>query len=242
MGLKIKALHIGDVCCDWSWLLFGYNAGRKSCVPVNSFLILGSESPILVDTGMHDPKIMENYLMLGTELPEQDIVKLVREQGVEPEDVGYIIHTHLHADHCGKNHLFPNAKSVIQRKEIAFSAGEYMPGQCPDLHWFVENIDRVEFIDGDIELFPGIKCVLSIAHTGGHQYVEVETDDGKAIMCGDNVYDIPMQLEGKHPSEKIWPTGNFYDQGKLQWELYKLKKELERGLGISAGTTKAFPV
>jgi glyoxylase-like metal-dependent hydrolase (beta-lactamase superfamily II) len=117
---------------------------------------------------------------------------------------------------------------VVQRKEIAFHAANYMPGHCPDLPWFISNMDRIEFIDGDMELFPGIKCVMAIAHTGGHQHIEVQTDNGKAIMCGDTVYDIPMQLEERVPGV-IWPSGNCNDQGRLQVELHKLKKELKRG-------------
>lgn len=229
MGMKIKALHIGDIMLDMSFCLFGNKPGRKNWVPINSFLILGAESPILVDTGLRDPSILLPFGMLAMELPEQNIVQLLREEGLEPGDIGYIIHTHLDPDHTGKNPLFPNARIVVQRKEIAFHAAGYMPGHCPDLPWFVDNMDRIEFIDGDIELFPYIKCVLAIAHTGGHQHIEVMTDDGKAIMCGDTVYDFPMQLENP---EGIWPPGNTNDQARTQVEIHKLKVELKKGAMI----------
>lgn len=229
MGLEIKALHIGDVGLDWSRLLLDFNQGRRTWVPCNCFLILGSETPILVDTGFDKAEVMDKYGMKGSETPEQDIVKLVRGHDIQPEDVGYIIHTHLHADHCGKNQFFPNAKIVMQRKEMAFAAGELKPYHCPYLSWFISNLNRIEFLDGDVEFMPGIKCVFNGAHTGGHQHVEVETNQGKVIMCGDNVYDIPMQLEGKHPSGRIWPTGYYFNLQLTMWELYKMKKELDRG-------------
>jgi glyoxylase-like metal-dependent hydrolase (beta-lactamase superfamily II) len=229
MALQVKALHIGDVGLDWSRLALDYNPGRKTWVPITCYLILGAETPVLVDTGFKGAKDMEAYGMVASETPEQDIVKQIRELGVKPEDVGYIIHTHLHVDHCGKNEYFPNAKMVLQRKELMFAAAELKPIHCPYLPWFIDNRGRIEFLDGDFEILPGIKCVLAIGHTGGHLHVEVDTDEGKAIMCGDNVYDIPMQLEGKHPSGKIWPIGFYYHQGLLQWELFKLKKELEKG-------------
>jgi glyoxylase-like metal-dependent hydrolase (beta-lactamase superfamily II) len=229
MGLQIKALHLGDVALDWSRLAIDFNQGKKTWVPVNSFLILGSETPILVDNGFDKAETMDKFGMRGCETPDQDIIKLIRKQGVGPEDIGYIIHTHMHVDHCGKNELFPNAKIVVQRKEMGFAAGELKPYHCIYLPWFISNLDRMEFLDGDFELFPGIKCVLAEGHTGGHQHVEVESEQGKAIICGDNVYDIPIQLEGRHPTGRLWPIGSYYHLGVLMRELYKLKKENERG-------------
>jgi N-acyl homoserine lactone hydrolase len=226
--LKVKALHLGDVLLDWSFVLFQFKPGRKTCGPMNSFLILGAESPILVDTGIRDVKLLEPFGMRGFETPEQDIVRLLKEEGLEPSDIGYIIHTHLDPDHTGKTPLFPNARIVIQRQEMAFHAAGYMPGHSPDLPWFIENMHRIEFIDGDVELFPGIKCVLANAHTEGHQHVEVQTEDGKVIICGDTVYDIPFQLEERVPGI-MWPPGNTNNQARAQVELYRLKMELKRG-------------
>ncbi|MFH0729764.1 MAG: N-acyl homoserine lactonase family protein [Pseudomonadota bacterium] len=230
MSLSVKALHIGDIMSDWSFSLFNFNPGRKTWGAINSFLIMGAEKPILVDSGIQlkNRELLMPFGMLLDILPEQDLMKQLKENGLKPEDIGYVIHTHLDIDHTGYSNLFPNAKMVIQRKEIAFHAAAYMPGHCPDLPWFVSNMNRIEFIDGDIELFPGIKCVLTPAHTAGHQHIEVQTDIGKAILCGDTVYDIPMQLEDKVPGF-MWPPGNCYNQGQMQVELHKLKIELKRG-------------
>jgi N-acyl homoserine lactone hydrolase len=151
MGLKVKALHLGDILGDWSFILWSFNPGRKNWGAVNSFLILGAKSPILVDTGIRDLKMLDLFGMKAVETPEQDIVSLLKEEGLEPSDIGYIIHTHLHIDHTGKTPLFPNAKIVVQRQEMAFHAAGYMPGQSPDLPWFINNMHRIEFVEGDIE-------------------------------------------------------------------------------------------
>ena len=29
MGLKVKALHVGDILMDWSFLLFGLQSGKE---------------------------------------------------------------------------------------------------------------------------------------------------------------------------------------------------------------------
>ena len=229
MGLKVKALHVGDILMDWSFLLFGFNPGRKTCIPINAYLITGGEVPILVDTGVRDVNLFPP-VMKGWSTPQQDIIKLLRDEGLAPDDIRYILMTHLDIDHTGKAPLFPNARIILQRKEMAFQAAYWSQlGHSPDLPWFVSNLDRVDFIDGDMELFPGIKCVLANAHTGGHQHVEVQTDAGKAILVGDTVYDIPMQLEERGGAGIIWPAGNCANQAQLRDELFKLKWELNKG-------------
>ena len=229
MGLKVKALHLGDILMDWTFLLSNYNAGRKTCIPINAFLILGAEAPILVDTGVRDVNLFPP-IMKGWSTPKQDLIKLLREEDLEPGDIEYIILTHLDIDHTGKVPLFPNAKIILQRKEMAFQAAYWSKlDHSPDLPWFVSNLDRVDFIEGDMELFPGIQCVLAIAHTGGHQHVEVQTDEGKAILVGDSVYDIPMQLEDRGGPGVLWPAGNCSNQGLLQDILFKLKWEMKKG-------------
>lgn len=233
MGLTVKALHIGDILMDWTFLLFAYKPGRKTCIPINSYLIQGAETPILVDTGVLDASIFERHGFgeIGFVEPEQDLVKQLREEGLEPGDIGCIIQTHLDIDHTGNTPKFPNAKVVVQRKEMAYAAS-YGFKAAPDLPWYVCNHKRLELIDGDMELFDGVKCTLAIAHTGGHQHVEVQTDRAKMIMVGDTVYDIPMQLEDKAGPGVIWPSGNVYSKTMLQDALYKLKRELKKGTFI----------
>ena len=70
MGLEIKVLHVGDIMMDWTFLLFSYNPGRKTCIPINAYLILGAGAPILVDTGVRDvtvfPPVSYTHLTLPT--------------------------------------------------------------------------------------------------------------------------------------------------------------------------------
>jgi len=230
MALTVKALHIGDILMDWSFLQFAYKPGRKTCIPINSFLILGAGTPILVDTGVLDASIFERWGFgeIGFVEPEQDLVKQLREEGIEPGDIGCVIQTHLHIDHTGNTPKFPKARIVVQRSEMAFEAS-YGFQASPDLPWFVTNFKRLELINGDMELFSGVKCVFAPGHSGGHQHVEVQTDRGKIIMVGDTVYDIPMQLEDKVGPGVIWPSGNVINQPMLQDLLYKIKAELKKG-------------
>jgi glyoxylase-like metal-dependent hydrolase (beta-lactamase superfamily II) len=229
MGLTVKALHVGDIMMDWSFVLFQYKPGRKTCIPINAFLIQGAETPILIDTGILAPSIFQGrFGEIGFLEPEQDLMRQLKEHGLKPEDIGCIIHTHLDVDHTGNNHRLPKAKVIVQRQEMAYQAS-CGRRRAPDLPWFISNLDRIQFINGDIELYPGVKCVFAPAHTPGHQHVEVQTDRGKVIMTGDTVYDIPMQLEDKVGPGIMWPSGHVNNQAQLQDELFRLKCELKNG-------------
>ena len=51
-----------------------------------------------------------------------------------------------------------------------------------------EEAGRVERIDGQAELAPGITMTLGGSHTPGAQYVTVETSDGPVVLASDNSY------------------------------------------------------
>ena len=161
MGLTVRALHVGDIMMDWSFLLFAYKPGRKTCIPINAFLIQGAATPILIDTGIRDVSIFKHgFGEIGFLEPEQDLMRQLKEEGLKPEDIGCIIQTHIDIDHTGNTHRFPNAKIVVQRQEMAYQAS-YGYSHAPDLPWFISNIHRVEFVNGEAELYSGVSCALA---------------------------------------------------------------------------------
>jgi len=59
---------------------FRLQPGRKTCIPINAYLILGGETPILVDTGVRDVTVFPP-IMKGWSTPEQDLIKLLKKRG-----------------------------------------------------------------------------------------------------------------------------------------------------------------
>jgi len=47
------------------------------------------------------------------------LVAALRDRGVEPDDVDWILTTHLHYDHCGNHLLFPHARFLVAEEELA---------------------------------------------------------------------------------------------------------------------------
>lgn len=204
MALTIHILDYGDIELETSFLVLGHECGRVRRVPVYGFLILGGEYPIVVDTGYRDNAIMESLGMRGLQFHDNMIENQLANHGVKMGDVRYVLHTHLHIDHAGKDDLFPmNTTVVMNRKEMEFSVSGIMYPQYPkpDILHLVERIyepEAMRFLDLEItqaeEIIPGVWCEAAGAHTEGSMNVIVETAEGLACICGDVIYDFNDQI------------------------------------------------
>lgn len=221
MGLEIKVLDYGDIELESSFLVLGRDCGRTRRVPVYGFLILGGRYPIVVDTGYRDNAIMETLGMRGLQFHENMIERQLANHGVRPGDVRYVLHTHLHIDHAGKDDHFPmNTTVVINRRELEYSVSGLMHPQYPkpDIIHLVERLHhpgalRLEDLEisGPVELMPGVVLEAAGAHTEGSMNVHVETDEGRATICGDVIYDFNDQIIAPQRSfgpEEYQVTGN----------------------------------
>ncbi|MEM7213122.1 MAG: N-acyl homoserine lactonase family protein [Pseudomonadota bacterium] len=204
MALEIHVLDYGDIELETSFLVLGHECGRVRRVPVYGFLILGGQYPVLVDTGYRDNAIMESLGMRGMQYHDNMIENQLAKHGLKLGDIRYILHTHLHIDHAGKDDLFPmNTTVVINRKEMEFSVSGIMYPQYPkpDILHLVERIyepEAMRFLDLEItgaeEIIPGVWCEPAYAHTEGSMNVIVDVGDGLACLCGDVIYDFNDQV------------------------------------------------
>ena len=204
MGLEIKLLDYGDIELESSFLVLARDCGRVRRVPVYGFLILGGRYPIVVDTGYRDNAIMETLGMRGLQFHENMIERQLARHNVKVGDVRYVLHTHLHIDHAGKDDHFPmNTTVVINRREMEHSVSGLMHPQYPkpDIQHLVERLHtrhalRFEDLEitGPIEIMPGVVLEAANAHTEGSMNVHVETAEGRATICGDVIYDFNDQI------------------------------------------------
>jgi glyoxylase-like metal-dependent hydrolase (beta-lactamase superfamily II) len=225
---RIRPLLLGEAevpnVLDVFWSL-STDRGRSS-VPILGFLVLGApEGPIVVDCGMRDPKRAVDVHRLGPHScsPEQTLPAQLALHGVNPADVRTLILTHLHYDHCGQCAELPNARIVVQRSELMAAAAPMGPAALPiggkslfydraDIAELVDPLwDRLELIEGDVELGPGLDCVLyADSHTPGHQCVYVATANGTAAIVGDIARKVDLNIE------KAIPPGIYYDLEKMR--------------------------
>ncbi|MGY1747145.1 N-acyl homoserine lactonase family protein [Blastococcus sp. SYSU D00695] len=103
-------------------------------------------------------------------------------QGFDLDGVDAVVNTHLHADHCGGNHLFAGRPVYVQRRELADARSQ-------DGYTIREWVDapgvRYVPVDGEHELLPGVRLVPAPGHTPGTQVVVVETGGRPVVIAGD---------------------------------------------------------
>lgn len=153
------------------------------------WLIKTADGAVVVDTGYTRAKadrLGRNYIA--------EPLDTVRELGVGLDDISHLVLSHLHFDHTGHIGELTHPRIVIQRREMEFwlgpqvHLGEY-PALCDpeDLaHLVRANIEgRVQWVDGDSQILPGVSVHLVAGHTPGSQVVRVETATGPVVLAAD---------------------------------------------------------
>jgi N-acyl homoserine lactone hydrolase len=239
MKHRIRPLLLGEAevpnILDVFWSL-STDRGRSS-VPILGFLILDAEEgPIVVDCGMRDPRRAVDIHRLGPHScsAEQALPAQLKLHGVDAAEVKTLILTHLHYDHCGNSAQLPNARIIVQRRELMAAAAPMGPAAMPigGKSLFYDRVDvaelvnplweRLELVEGDCDPCPGIECVLyEDTHTPGHQCVFVETEQGTAAIVGDIARKVDLNIR------QAIPPGIYYDLEKARRALADIARRAD---------------
>jgi len=169
--------------------------------PVHGFLVTYPGGAALVDTGVGGPQEwLDDWRVVN-----KSVADALDEHGLTPGDIGMVINTHLHFDHCGQNSVFKHAAFHVQRTELDRARRE-----SPELAgWFDFMNARFELLDGDTEILPGLSVLATPGHTSGHQSVLVRSADGLAdVLIGDAAYQPRQYL---NPESDDLPEGQARD-------------------------------
>ena len=212
-GLQIHALDGGRIRLDGG-AMFGVvprplwerkappDERHRIPLALRCLLIEAPDALILVDTGVgakETDRFRDIYGVENAGAPTR-LEDAIRAAGHAPEDVDLVVNTHLHFDHAGGNTrlatsgepepAFPNARYLVQRGEYEFAhrnnervRASYLPANYEP----VGEAGRFEFLEGDVDVVPGVRVVRTPGHTPHHQSVVIESGGETACFLADLV-------------------------------------------------------
>jgi glyoxylase-like metal-dependent hydrolase (beta-lactamase superfamily II) len=173
---------------------------------IQAFLVRTSRHTILVDTCVGNDKprahrLFWNMLKLDTFLPR------LAAAGVQPEQVDYVMCTHMHVDHIGWNTrlrdgrwvpTFPNARYVFARKEWEATEAAHRARPQPQ---FADSVlplmeaRKADLVDADHALDDEVRLEPTPGHTPGHVCVHLASRGTEGVITGDCIHSPVQCLE-----------------------------------------------
>jgi glyoxylase-like metal-dependent hydrolase (beta-lactamase superfamily II) len=235
--MKIHVIQTGTVAITTKWRE-GVGHGRRRLLntlldrewteplPIYAFAIEHPEGVIVVDTGEtarvsepgYFPRWQPFFRFAVRELvqPEQEIGPQLRGLGIPPSKIRLVVMTHLHTDHAGGLHHFPDNEVLVSRAELDYASGlrgrvrGYPNKRWPA--WFDPTLVDLPAVPygpfptsmaltkaGDVTLVP------VPGHSPGQLAVVVEDGDHTVFLAADSSYteDALLRdvLDGVGPDE-----------------------------------------
>lgn len=218
MDTKLYFFECGTLKSQKHYFTLNKGVGEPFEVPVPFFLIQHNGKNILFDTGNgieastnpeeHWGETIEAYY------PEMTQKQFVSNQlkdilNIAPEQIEYVIFSHLHLDHAGGVGVFPNATYIVHKKEFdwafnpecAQKSAYIMKDIKKDVNW-----QKLEMKFGEpYDLFGDgvIKIYLTPGHTPGHMSVLVKLKDNSFLLTADSCY-TEENLNDNVPPGLVW--------------------------------------
>jgi glyoxylase-like metal-dependent hydrolase (beta-lactamase superfamily II) len=184
-------------------------ADERNRIPLalRCLLVETPDRLVLVETGLGGKEGerfreiygVDNAPSRGSSVPDR-LLELLAAAGFAPERVELVVNTHLHFDHAGGNTVrgedgslrlaFPNARYHVQRGEWEWA---HATNERTAASYLADNFDpvmvagRLELLEGDVEVAPGISVVRTPGHCPHHQSVLLRSGGETACFLGDVV-------------------------------------------------------
>ena len=179
-------------------------ADERNRIPMGMrcLLVEHDDGLVLIDTGAGNKETQKFYDIYGIENAgaggRTALEDGVRAAGHDPAQVSLVVNTHLHFDHAGGNTFrdeggalrlaFPNARYVVQAGEYAYAthtnertAASYFPHNFQP----VLEAGRLDLVDGEREILPGVRVLPTPGHTPHHQSILITSAGESAFFAAD---------------------------------------------------------
>lgn len=225
-GIKVYPLYLGDMWNESTYNVFGDTAAtpanphcphRLTHNPSTAFLIDHPDvGYIMYDTGMpDDPKnYWPDFINAGTGSDKPKGTTMLEQLalvGVKPEDIKYVVTSHMHVDHIGTDYLFAKTATFVVSQVEADRAYRTVLGTSdPMKRGFylkdevLQERKQVIYLEEDTpDLFPGIDAYIFPGHTPGVIGLYVHMD-GQDLFLVEDACACQANWDGA-------PSGGAYD-------------------------------
>jgi glyoxylase-like metal-dependent hydrolase (beta-lactamase superfamily II) len=199
-----------------SWIIPHYADESGNIKAVNqTFLLKTPAANILIDTCAGNGRSRPE-LPAWDNLQTDYLSNLSRM--INPDEVDFVICTHLHFDHIGWNTklvdnkwvpVFPNAKYVFVKAEFDYWINHSERELADDLNGIEESVrplvalNLIKLVSTDEQITDDVRLVPTPGHTPHHVSVLVKSDNQSALFAGD-VFHHPCQIA--HPDWMSFDT------------------------------------
>lgn len=183
---QIVASHVPGGLCP--------KTGRLM-LPVQGFLLKTPSHVILVDSCVGNDKTVPRLPDWNKRSSNRFMAALTA-AGTTPEEVDYVLCTHLHVDHVGWNTrledgrwvpTFPNARYLLPKADEAMyrehDGYHYAESVLP-----VIEAGQAEMVEAGHMLGDHVTLIPTPGHTPGHVSIQVQSGDKGAIITGDAIH------------------------------------------------------
>ena len=183
-GIKLYMFQTGSIKTKLKFIKMNHSEEPFE-IPVPWFLIKHPQGDVIIDGGMPIEAALDKHKHWGDVIEAYDPVmkvsewckEVVKTVNTNPEDVKYVIQTHLHLDHSGAIGHFPNATHITQRIEYDyafnpdwFSQPAYIRADFdkPNIRWKFLQGKKTDFYDvfGD-----GVIKIIFTTHLDINRYL-----------------------------------------------------------------------
>lgn len=151
---------------------------------------------VIIETGSGD-KFQEKEIGIYMIDRARWLLPTLREAGVDPASITDVIVSHMHFDHAGgltyiadgrELPTFPAAKVHVQRREFDDARANFgiMTNTYREENFrAIDAAGAWNLLDGEVEILPGIRAMLTPGHTRGHHSLIVAGRDRTLVFSGD---------------------------------------------------------